>query len=53
MNNRPIAWRITWQMHADGSPAGFVDEPVRHVARGILIMRRACGYVATIKPIWR
>lgn len=49
---KPLYWRIRWQAHPDGTPAGFADYSQRARARGFLMIRRAAGFVCSIKPMW-
>lgn len=49
----PAFWRITWQSHADGTPAGHLDFDQRARARGFYLLRKASGFVVTFEPHWR
>lgn len=48
----PVAWLVTWQAHADGTPAGSARYTVRREARGFYMIRRASGFSVTIEPVW-
>ncbi len=49
---KPSFWRVEWQAHSDGTPAGFADYVERRKARGFYIIRKAAGFTVTIKPVW-
>lgn len=46
----PKSWRVEWDAHPDGTPAGHLEFTQRARARGFAMVRKASGFVVRVIP---